>query len=105
MASSVIAIKCYYFKDVDEECVMHSKSNNTEFKAFDNEVFKSFLSRHQSDFILISAQLLYCKCQKTKCRRGGSYIDSPDWIIKKTTTINPPPKKIINLFNVQQRLY
>ena len=28
-------------------------------------------------------------CHKVNCKRGGSYIDSPDWIKKKKATINP----------------
>ena len=41
-----------------------------------------------SDFIFDSVQLLYCKCHKTNFKRGGSYIDSPNWIKKKKATIN-----------------
>ena len=40
------------------------------------------------DFIFDSVQLLYYKCQKINFKRGGSYIDSPDWIKKKKATIN-----------------
>ena len=42
-----------------------------------------------SDFIFDSVQLLYCKCHKTNFKRGGSYINSPDWLKKKRATINP----------------
>ena len=42
-----------------------------------------------SDFIFDSVQLMYCKCHKVNFRRGGSYIDSPDWIKKKKATLNP----------------
>ena len=35
-----------------------------------------------SDFVFDSVQLLYCKCRKINFKRGGSYIDSPDWIKK-----------------------
>ena len=24
--------------------------------------------------------MMYCKCHKVNFKRGGSYIDSPDWI-------------------------
>ena len=41
-----------------------------------------------SDFIFDSVQLLYHKCHKISFKRGGSYIDSPDWIKKKKATIN-----------------
>ena len=42
-----------------------------------------------SDFIFDSVQLMYCKCHKVNFSRGGSFIDSPDWIKKKKATINP----------------
>ena len=32
---------------------------------------------------------MYYMRHKVNFRRGGSHIDSPDWIIKKKTTINP----------------
>ena len=74
-------------KDVEEECVIHSKSNDIEFMPYNtanevvNEVFESFLSRYQigleipmrgSDFIFDSVQLLYCKCHKTNVKFTGS---------------------------------
>ena len=60
--------------------------------------FKSLRSRYQenleklmkgSDFIVDLVQLMYYKCHKINSIRGGSYIDSPDWIKKKKATINP----------------
>ena len=42
-----------------------------------------------SDFIFDPVQLMYYKCHKVNFRRGGSYIDCPDWIKKKKATINP----------------
>ena len=94
-------------KDVEQECVMHSTSNNIEFMPYDNpngvvdEVFKSLLSRYKnnletsmrgSDFIFNSDQHMYYKCQRINFRRGGSYIESPDWIKNKKSTINPKDK-------------
>ena len=32
--------------------------------------------------------MLYYKCHKIGFKRGGSYIDSPDWIKHKKATIN-----------------
>ena len=32
---------------------------------------------------------MYYKCHKVNFERGGSYINSPDWIKKKKATINP----------------
>ena len=42
----------------------------------------------RSDFIFDSVQLMYYKCYQVNFKRGGSYIDSPDWIKKKKATIN-----------------
>ena len=93
------AINFISSEDVDEKCVVHSKSNNIEFMSYDevvnevvNELFESLLLRYQigletsmrgSDFIFDSVQLLYYKCHKINFKRGGSYIDSPDWIKRK----------------------
>ena len=35
---------------------------------------------------------MYCKCHKGNFKRGASCIDSPDWIKKKKTTVNPKNK-------------
>lgn len=35
------------------------------------------------------ADLLYCKCQKINLKRGGSIVDSPNWIKIKKVRINP----------------
>ena len=36
---------------------------------------------------------MYYKCHKINPNRGGSSIDSPDWIKNKKVTINPITKK------------
>ena len=41
-----------------------------------------------SEFVLKYFQLLYYKYHKKILNRLGSYIDSPDWIKNKKTTIN-----------------
>ena len=102
-----IAINFISSKDVDEEIAMQSKSDSKEFMIYDNannvvdEIFESLLSRYQSDletsttgsdFIFDSFQLLYYKCHKTNLIRGGSYIESPDWIKNIKVTINPKNK-------------
>ena len=68
----IIAINFISSKDVDEERVIRSKSNNIEFMSYDNsnevfnELFESLISRYQiglgtsmrgSDFIFDSVQL------------------------------------------------
>ena len=45
-----------------------------------------------SDFIFDGVNLLYYKCHKINFKRGGSYIESPDWMKKKKATINPKIK-------------
>ena len=97
-----IAINFISSKDAEEECVMHSRSNNIKFTSYNDadevEPFESLRPRYQgnietamrgSDFIFDSVQLMYYKCHKVNFRGGGSYIDSPDWIKKKKATINP----------------
>ena len=86
---------------------MHSKSDSIEFMIYDNphEVikcfFESLFNRYQigletsmicSDVIFDCVHLLYYKCHKKNPNRGGSYIDSPDWIKKNK-------KAIINTIN------
>ena len=88
-----IAIDFISSKDVDEEPVMHSKSDNKEFMTYDNandvadKFFESLPSKYQSGLetsmrgsglIFNSVQLVYYKCHNTNFRRGGSYIESPD---------------------------
>ena len=97
---------------------MLSKSDNIEFMSYDNtnevvnELFESVLSRYQigletsmrgSNFILDSVQLLYYKYRKINFKRGGSYINSPDWIKKKKATINPKNafSMFINVFSMR----
>ena len=46
-----------------------------------------------SGFVFDYVQLLYYKCQEIKPNRGGSYIDTPDWIKNEKATINPVNKK------------
>ena len=88
-----IAINFISSKDAEEECVMHSRSENMKFRSYNDanntvdELFDSPRLRFQdnletsmrrSDFIFYSVQLMYCKCHKVNFRRAGSYIDSPD---------------------------
>ena len=42
------------------------------------------------EFIFELVQLMYWKFHKVNVRRGGSYIDSPEWIRTKKTTKNRP---------------
>ena len=42
-----------------------------------------------SEFIFDSADSLYYNVNKVTLSRGGSYIDSPEWLKNKKATINP----------------
>ena len=101
---STIAINFISSSDVEEECVMHSNCENNKFASYNDahkvvdEFFESLHSRYQnnletsmrgSEFIFYTVQMMYYKCYKVGFRRGGSYIDSPDWIKRKKATINP----------------
>ena len=79
-----------------EFCIMHSKSANAEIMSgietddIINELFESFLKRYQegletkmkegSNFVFESVDLLYYSLHKISLNRGGSYIDSPEWL-------------------------
>ena len=52
-----------------------------------------------SDFIFDCVHFSYYKYHKVNLNCGGSYIDSPDWIKNKKTTINQINENIINAFN------
>ena len=51
-----------------------------------------------SGFVFDYLYLLCYKCHKINPNRGGTYIDSPDWIKNKKLTINPINKKDNKLF-------
>ena len=73
------------------------------------EIFDSLKNRYQnnlesmkgSGFVFDYLYLLCYKCHKINPNRGGTYIDSPDWIIKKKNLqLILSIKKIISYFNV-----
>ena len=86
---------------------MHSKSDDIEIMISDeaDEItkkhFDSLKIRYQnnlqsirgSEFVFDHVQLLYYKCDRINFSRGGSHIDSPDWIKTKKATINSIIKK------------
>ena len=67
---------------------MPSSSDNIKFTSYSdaNDVmdrhFKPLRSIYQVN-LETSVQILYYKCHKVNFSRGGSYIDSPDWVKKK----------------------
>ena len=84
--------------DNDEEREMHSKSDDIELMINDeaeepldslkNQYQNNLESMKRCEFVFDYVQLLYYKCHKTNPNRGGSYIDSPNWIKNKKATIN-----------------
>ena len=46
-----------------------------------------------SGSVFVYVHVLYYRCHKINPNRGGSHIDSSDWITNKTATINPINKK------------
>ena len=53
-----------------------------------------------SQFVFESANLLYYSLHKISLNRGGSYIDSPEWLENKKATINHKIK-IMSVLNMQ----
>ena len=101
-----ITINFIFLKDNEEECAMYSKSDNTETMInveadeVTIELFKSPKNRHQKIIwnqlkvaILFSIMFIYCIINVINPNHGGSYEDSPGWIISKKATINPINKK------------
>ena len=64
---------------------------NDEADEVIKELFDSLKNRYQnnlksvkgSEFVFDYVHLLYYKFHKINPSRGGSYVDSPDWIKKK----------------------
>ena len=103
-----MAINFISSKDSDETRTMHTKSNNIEIMVGSetNEIimdlFVSFLQKYQekleelmraSEFVCDSVDVLYYNLNKVSLSRGGSYVDSPEWLKNKKATINPQNKK------------
>ena len=66
------------------------------------ELFKSLTKKYEiefkksmrdNDFISDCVHLLYYKCHKADPNRGGSYIDSPDWVENRKAKVTPINKK------------
>ena len=91
-------------KDSKETCTMHTKSHNREFMMSNEKdeiiekLFEPLLQNYQKDlegsvrkseFVRDSIGLLYYHLQKIGLKRGGSYIDSPEWLKNRKAIINP----------------
>ena len=112
----IIAINFISSKDTEEERVMHSTSVNIKLTPYNNEnevvneLFDLLRLKYQdnlntsmrgSDFIFDSVQPMYYKCHKVNYKRGGSYIDSPNWIKNKKKQQQIQKMKMINVFNME----
>ena len=99
-----IQINLTSHKDSEETRTMYTKSRNIEIMEGDEtdeiieELFESLLRNSQknleepmrgSEFVPDSIDLLYYHLQKVGFKRGGLYIDSPEWLKNKKATINP----------------
>ena len=88
----------------DETRAMYTRSDNEEFmNGSDTDeaiklLFESFLQKYEenlqekmkgSDFEFDGVNFLYYDFNKTSINRGGSYIDSPQWLKNKKPSINP----------------
>ena len=59
------------------------------FNSLKNKYQNNLQSMRGSEFVFDYVHLLYYKCHKINLNRGGSCIDSSDWIKNKKATINP----------------
>ena len=99
-----MAVNFISSKDSDKSRTKHAKSDKVEImmgsetNEIIEELFKSLLQRYQegleesmtrSEFIFDSVDALYYGLNKISLSRGGSYIDSPEWLKNKKTTTNP----------------
>ena len=88
----------------DETGIMHTRIDNEEFmNGSDTDeiikgLFESFLQKYEenlqekmkgSDFAFDGVNFLYYDFNKISIIRGGSYIDSPQRLKNKKSTINP----------------
>ena len=101
-----IVIYFIFSKDLDEERVMHWKSDKKDITISDNwtnvfdELLESLLflkyqnglENERSDFIFGLVQLLNYKCHNVNFRRGVSHIEYVDWIKSKKETVNSENK-------------
>ena len=65
----------------------------TFFDSLKNRYQNNLQSMTGSEVVFNYAQLLYYKCHRINFNRGGSHIDSPDWIKNKRATMNSIKKR------------
>ena len=91
-----------HLKDDDIEIMINDEADEVIKELFDslrNRYQNNLESMKGSECVFDYVHLLYYKCHKINPNCGGSYIDSPDFIKNKKSTINPINKKI-SAFNM-----
>ena len=90
--------------DKEKTRTFYVNSDNEKIRSSDdtnniNKIFESFLSNYQkeeqilrnsSNYTFESIDMLGIHFHDIKLKRDSSYIKSPDWILNKKATINPP---------------
>ena len=90
-------------KDTGETHIIYVLSYNEDImqgsEAYNiiKELFETLLDNYQkeeqiirgSDFVFESVRLMAYKIHKVGLKRGGSYIESPKWLVNKKAAINP----------------
>ena len=89
--------------DSDETCLMYTRSDPAEFMSGSEteeiieSLFRSLLQKYQdnlnekmrgSDFIFNGVNYLFYNFNRISISKGGSYIESPEWLKDKKSTIN-----------------
>ena len=89
--------------DSDETCLMYTRSDPAEFMSGSEteeiieSLFRSLLQKYQdnlnekmrgSDFIFNGVNYLFYDFNRISISKGGSYIESPEWLKDKKSTIN-----------------
>ena len=82
-----------YTKTHNIEIMIGNKTDEIIEKLFESllQIFQNNLEEpmRRSKFVRDSIDLLYYQLHKIGLKRGGLYIDSPEWFKNKKATINP----------------
>ena len=70
---------------------MYTKSRNIEIMIGNktDEIIEKLFDSLLQNYCKNLEEPIYCHLQKIGLKRGGSYIDSPEWLKNKKATINP----------------
>ena len=98
-----------YSKSHNIEIMINDKAVKVNKKVFEWVFFLDIKYVYKNQWKLVILSLIIfiyniVKCHKMNVNGVGSYIDSPDWIESKKSTINPI-KKMINAFIMSLHSY